>query len=384
MLETILDIPPFNCMPGKVKARILSYLNPPVYPKMLQIEPTQRCNLKCVMCSHWQGKYNPKPDMTLDMFKKIVSQFPQALETINIQGVGEPLLNKDLIGMIEFARARGLETRFNTNMTLMTDKMAERLIKCGHSEVQFSIETVDSKLYSEIRRGTNLDKVLRNLDKLIEAKKRLNSEIPYIVVHAILMKILLPKIPKLLTVLKNKGVNHVHFADLFLHSGSEIILSDGSTVNENSLPVTMTDGEIIEVMKRIREFENTDFKISLPLEWEGEKIYSIHGSGIMTCAELWETPFVTCDGYMTPCCWETDPSTFNVGNFNEMTFDEIWFGAEYEKLRSQHLENAHPYMCARCRQLVQVFVHPSCFRGNHSNEHRYRKCFLGRSRFSLK
>ena len=41
-------------------------------PKEIQIEPTVRCNMNCIMCD--EKARNRAPDMTLENFKQIVNQ----------------------------------------------------------------------------------------------------------------------------------------------------------------------------------------------------------------------------------------------------------------------------------------------------------------------
>lgn len=378
ILKRFVDLPILSFLPGRVKALARAYGNPPVYPTMLNIEPTRKCNLKCVMCQHSKGKYDPKPDLTLDMFKRVVCQFPEDLEIVTIQGMGEPLLNRSLLDMVEFARGLGLKTRFNSNMTIMTEEIAERLVRCGHTEVQMSIETTDPELYSDIRRGARLDRTMRNLQVLVDAKKRLGSDLPEINVHAVLMKAVLPTIPAMVETLRQAGVSRLLFSDLGVLGNAR--LRDGTTMAENSLTAVMPGEELRETLQEIKRLETSDFPILVPGEWFGLWGEHERGRGILTCAELWEAPFVTCDGYATPCCVASHPSIFNLGNFNEMSFEEIWHGPAYGQLRLSHVLNRHPAICGGCPRLIHTFVDPSSLRDHAAVRGHYSRCFIGRRR----
>lgn len=365
-------------LPARMRAVLQAHANPATFPTMVQIEPSRRCNLACAMCSRTHVGYDKQPDMTLDTFKSILSQFPPDLKTVNIQGLGEPLLNPDIIEMIEYACGLGYETRFNTNLLRLSDEMAEKLVSCGHTEVQVSIETVDPELYADIRRGGDLERVRANLARLAKAKERAGSDTPEITVHAILMKCVLPGVPELVRTLKEWGVSRMHFADLCTFPGCDVKMSDGELVSNQALHVTMSEDEIWEAITHIKELEDDSFKISVPGDWGGLRVNHAQGVGVLTCIELWEMPFVTCDGYMTPCCWAPHQDIFNMGSFSKQTFEHIWFGKAYHKLRMQHLTNKHPKHCRKCPQLIYTACPPSLLRGKTKPAKTYDKFFLGK------
>src|SRR3989338_1927463 len=73
-------------------------------PPCLFIEITNRCNLSCSTCPlgtelAYKG-YN-KADISFEQFKKIINEIP-SLIYVTLQGIGEPLLNKDVIKMIKY------------------------------------------------------------------------------------------------------------------------------------------------------------------------------------------------------------------------------------------------------------------------------------------
>ena len=377
-LSALADSPLAEYLPCTRKSVLRARLHPPVFPNHVQIEPTRRCNLKCLMCTHTNFDYDPQPDMTLDAFKRFLCAFPPGLESIQIQGLGEPLLNRDIVEMIEFARDRGLHTGFNTNLTILTDAVAERLVRCGLSFIQISIETMDPKLFSDLRRGASLEKVLANIEKIGEAKKRKGRDTPAIHVHAILLKHMLDTIPDLVARLKELGVNGVSFIDLTTDGLDDSIrLSDGSALQDMALGATMTEEEIWAAIAEIQKLGDESFSVVTPGgDWGGMLMDRKEPLGVQTCMELWHRPFVTIDGYVTPCCYLPHQSMMNMGNLNEMSFEEIWFGPAYERLRWQHLTNRPPERCAVCQQLAYVFAAPSRIHGRSKAKQRIKECFL--------
>jgi radical SAM protein with 4Fe4S-binding SPASM domain len=365
-------------LPARVKALIKGYLNPPVYPRSLQVEPTRRCNLKCVMCPRTQFGEESKPDMNLAEFTRIVAQF-SGLEWVTIQGLGEPLLNRDFLDMIEYVRSRGIKTWFFTNLHVLTESQAERLVACSHNEIFVSIESTNPEQFEDVRRGGSLERVLKNLEKLHAAKRRAGSDLPKVSVHAILMKHLLSQVPEMVATLRDYGVSELHFTELNTYDAREATLKDGTRLKDMVLRATMSDDESWRALRAIEALGNEQMKVFVPGNSIGMHLHQPQRVGVVTCRELWEMPYVTVDGYVTPCCYGSHPSIFNMGNFSEQSFEEIWFGKPYQRLRWQHVTNRHPEHCRKCHQLFLTFAMPSRLFHRAALEHDYGGCFVGRN-----
>ena len=68
-----------------------------------QIEITTRCPLSCRMCIRQGLSEWVSADMSLNNFEKLIPYFHD-VETIILQGWGEPLLHNDLCAMIRAAK----------------------------------------------------------------------------------------------------------------------------------------------------------------------------------------------------------------------------------------------------------------------------------------
>jgi len=93
-----------DLMPAMAKAidklpleRLLIYPARVPYPKYIQVETMNGCNLNCVMCDK-EGRNRlgrEQGRLTMHGFSEIISQFTH-LKGVSLHGLGEPLLNKDL------------------------------------------------------------------------------------------------------------------------------------------------------------------------------------------------------------------------------------------------------------------------------------------------
>ena len=112
-------------------------------PSYLQIEPVGQCNLRCQMCPiqfRQDGPpYGPLAFMDFGNFTRLLDQFP-ALEELQLQGLGEPMMHPRFFEMIAAAVARGIKVSTNTNATLLTARRAESCVTSGLGEIHISID----------------------------------------------------------------------------------------------------------------------------------------------------------------------------------------------------------------------------------------------------
>jgi len=203
-------------LPASYRARRIALATPARYPDHVFFEPTTRCNLGCLHCgrTYWKARKKQR-DFSIAMFKKAAAELREAgVAGLTLQNRGEPLMHPNILDVVEFAKSLGFATRFTTNLTLLTPSAAERLVHCGHDEVQVSIDSYDPAVFNDLRRGTTLEKVLANLRMLCETRRRLASPTPQIRVSAVLMRATLAGTAEFIAAMKSMGVNGMSFQEL--------------------------------------------------------------------------------------------------------------------------------------------------------------------------
>lgn len=129
-----------------------------------------------------------KGDMGFALFKKIVKDCVRnRITEIITHGSGEPLLNRQLVSFIRYAKQSGVKkVSFSTNAMLMDGKTASALVKSGLDEIIVSCDGHDNDSYGKVRRGGNYSVLKDNLNGLIETRNRLGSKKPIIILQMIL------------------------------------------------------------------------------------------------------------------------------------------------------------------------------------------------------
>ncbi|MBI5553658.1 MAG: SPASM domain-containing protein [Candidatus Diapherotrites archaeon] len=105
-------------------------LQPHYVPTALQVEVTTACNLKCTMCEH---TYMQNVGGNL--------------------GIGEALLNRSFLEMVEYAKQKGIYAWFSDNMTLLTEEIANRVLDAGVDLIVLSLDGATPETFEKIRVG---------------------------------------------------------------------------------------------------------------------------------------------------------------------------------------------------------------------------------------
>lgn len=123
-----------------------------IQPRILQIENTNLCNAKCVMCPHVIMKRKGKI-MPLEDFKKIVDNVLKSykIERLTISGFGEPFVDSGLIDKIKFINKKypKLKVDIYTNASLLKPEVTDKLLKTKADRITFSVNGTE-KNYRKI------------------------------------------------------------------------------------------------------------------------------------------------------------------------------------------------------------------------------------------
>lgn len=144
------------------------------YPGKLFVETTTRCNLNCAMCV----KYAPDSDigndhMSPETFARLTPAFGQ-LETLVLNGIGEPLLNLQLEAYIRLARSHMPENGwigFQSNGLLLDRSRALSLIDAGLNGICLSLDAATAETFRKVRQGGEVDGVQNAFAALNQARK---------------------------------------------------------------------------------------------------------------------------------------------------------------------------------------------------------------------
>ena len=281
------------------------------FPLHLDIEATSACNLECTMCPRTEmiqdGTFWKIQLFDIEVYKKLIDEGVQnGLKSLKYNYLGEPTLNKNLVDMIRYAKKAGvIDVMFNTNATMLDEKLSRQLIASGLNKLFFSFDSPREEKYNSIRINAEYHSVLDNIKRFHRIRSEMDTIYPFTRVSMIANA--------------NNEDERIEFQELFEPIVDAVAFID--YMAHNNRPDT--DNELNH------------------LSFNPEKKFCCH--------YLWQRMFIHPDGVVTPCCLDAT-RTLKVGNIFEESATEIWHGKKYNHLRELHASGRHKEIrtCAVC------------------------------------
>jgi MoaA/NifB/PqqE/SkfB family radical SAM enzyme len=119
--------------------------------------------------------------MDFELFKAIIDASVDFItENVMPYSRGEPLMYPHIIKAVQYITDSGLRSKMYSNGSLLTEHMARDLINAGINELSFSIDTNNAQEFEAIRK-IPWDRVLANIERLVEIRDELGSKVVVVV-----------------------------------------------------------------------------------------------------------------------------------------------------------------------------------------------------------
>ncbi len=287
----------------------------PSRPPFMTVETTNWCNLKCIMCDYTSMK-RKKQHMDMSVYTKTIDNMASlGVRRIGLSRFGEPLMHPSIIEMIEYAKQSGMRrASMSTNATLLTEELAEGLIRSGLDELAISIDGASKETFERIRVGANYDKVVANVERLMEIRKRLGAAKPLVRVNAVLMEENREEYPGILAKWRP--------------------IVDGVRV---SLMASYGD---VQAHSTVGDFNTL-----------------VKDSRFRPCPQLWTRLVVLAGGETTVCCADYE-GKLSVGNIADHTIEELWNCTRIREIRDINFRMDFDKLpiCASCVGISKTWV----------------------------
>jgi radical SAM protein with 4Fe4S-binding SPASM domain len=297
-------------------------------PSVFQIETTNVCNMRCVMCPRTELMSRKQGYMSVQDFENLINQLSPASEekwkewteysereflskalayeedffyfmicarTLVMHGFGEPILDKSLGPKIAIATQKGIPTYFSMNpVNIRLDKMKE-FAEAGLDYLKFSLEGLDNETQMMYRKVTDTDfnETLKKIFDTIELFEKGNYK----------TKIILTRLS-----FKNDPVGDKEYLDFWKQYPVMAYIKNQH--NRWLYEEEKADENTAEYMQRYCEFP-------------------------------WASLSLLYDGTVVPCPLDYE-GELTMGNVKDNTLEEIWNSKKYDDFRKMHAAGNFP------------------------------------------
>jgi radical SAM protein with 4Fe4S-binding SPASM domain len=292
------------------------------YPfAVFNIEITNHCPLKCVMCPRTEDMRRPEGLMDFAVFRKIIDELASCNPEwstevpVRLHGFGESLVHPRFDEFIAYAEAQGVRTCLSINPILLTPGIAERLLEAAPSLLYVSLDGHDDETFMRIRGLPNAyGRSKANLLRFLELKRSRNTSTRVV-------------------------LSMIHF---FLNDQSlEIAKGYWSEVDGidqvRVKPFCTWDGNSESVNKLVHLTAAIE-----PSEAPDRPV---------TCRWPWTSVTILWDGDVVPCCFDFDKRNV-LGNVAMEPIAAIWQGPRMRQLRNEFVTGeVTNNLCRNCASL---------------------------------
>lgn len=299
-------------------------------PVIFNIETTNACNMKCVMCPRTTLMTRKVKTMNLSDFERIVNQLNPISEekwkkwknfakkeyniseneksennfffytvprVITLHGFGEPPLDKELPQKIKLLSNKNIESYFSCNPANISIEQTLEMFENGLGYMKFSIESIKDVRQKKIRgNAANFTKGFSKILKLIDLKQKGNYNTKIIVT----------------TIDLSKPWQKNEFDELKgMLTGKDVYFYGKSKDNK---------------------WYDDDNKNNEAVHWKE------------FCQFPWSSMSIMSGGEVVPCSQDYN-CDINLGNIKKESLIEIWNGEKYRELRKNQI---YMYTAIKC------------------------------------
>lgn len=348
------------------------------YPVNLQIEHTNFCNARCIMCSHCFTKNHGGVFLSDENLKFLNEALPY-VRKITLHGYGEPFMHPNIIQILNNYAEYGIKITCNTNASIMSQELATVIHKCFY-DISISCDGATSYTYEGVRVGLNFEKFKSNVRML-----RNQGDDLFMRMAVVVMRQNIEELPQIVEMASELGFQEVLFVDIttqglleneedspilypaatfhFVTEAEKIGKEKGINVKVPKYIMDMDlDGDVEADLKKMREkpfFKDASFTEGLYNRYKAsgfiettmqatKENFVVPGDykceGI--CDFVMERPFINANGDVFLCCTNWMHIVGNV--YKDGGFEAVWNGEIMQGIRRMFYEGNLPKYCTGC------------------------------------
>ncbi|MBN2207904.1 MAG: radical SAM protein [Candidatus Coatesbacteria bacterium] len=300
------------------------------WPRCLLVETSTLCNLHCPWCgvvldvSGRRRQFMPKAD-----FARLLDTASAHITALTFIRTGEPLVNPDILEMIEMTVSRSLMVTLNSNLATMPEGVAEALVDIAPHRIVTTLISADPEEYEAKQVGAALERTVWNIASVCSTKKRRGKQFPMVEVQLIATKSSVNQIEQFRRIVERVGCDAAYLKPMRV---------DTARQDEQYREVHIDD---LPIGHDVCNYE---------LDPKGNPVLKYANS----CPQA-ENVFVTVDGDVYPCLFAVGKSE-PYGNLISDCWSAVWKKSGLSRRKRTHLMRRGDAMCSACIPSVEIGI----------------------------
>jgi radical SAM protein with 4Fe4S-binding SPASM domain len=332
-------------------------------PTSVDIELSNRCNLRCKMCwFHGESGVGDRfrdSEMATEEIYELINQLAAYRPEIYFGG-GEPFIREDFLPIMAHVKSFALPIAFTTNGTLLDEVKIQKVVELGVDHINFSIDGLE-EAHDALRGRGSFAKALSNMTHLAEYKKRTNLEKPHITVNITTNPLTVGHLKEIIDGVEKvtgDAVNSFRIHHLWFITPTELQVHR-ATVNKalqisahgassHCIPLSQPN-DPIALSNEISQLKDLERIVFFP-DLQGKEIEEFYSEGYQArkrCMAPFRAVVVKPNGDVKFCPdeWIDD---YVLGNIREDYFQSIWSNERARHFRSVVFREKSFPGCKRC------------------------------------
>lgn len=359
-------------------------------PYWIWLESTTRCNLRCMTCSR-SYSHMPGQDMSEKVFHRIRDEIFPALDYVELQGFGEPMLARNFDYFFQTAIDYEVKTGLITNGTRLSKAYLEAFVE-HDTKLTVSIDGATERTYNHVRPRADFPALIGNL-KIYKALRAANADSSSLLtVIFVAMRSNIEELPLMVDLCQSIGADRLvvanfvyfdvmphelHFEKLVYHQelANEMFRQASIRAKSCNLQLDLPNlfgfvggeeaNEAVDAEKKHGNVNENPADHSPEKEGHEEPTAPFQKEAVNeipadeafpkkedkkqkfypnSCPDPWATAYVNMAGDILPCCAYHAP----LGRLRTSSFEEIWNNFKYRDLRRRVNSRFPPLYCKEC------------------------------------
>lgn len=332
-------------------------------PYTFNIDLVGVCNMNppCSMCINWDGEKGPRhhQGLTVADIERFGEHLRTAHEVINC-GIGEPLLNRDLIPILRLLHSWGKPFGFNSNGLALSPAMIDRMAPYFEVlSIIFSLDAASAATYAKVR-GRHFDQVVANIARYCAKRREAAPEGLASKTGLVFMPMRCNRheTADFIRLGAKLGVDVVELRSLIRIDKEWLVRRGDFTFDYNR--EILSPGELEEIRQQAVEVARAEgIRLDCQYQVGEENTYAFfkpaaYGDLPIRCILPWRYILPFQNGDTAACCFIAK----SIGDWRRSGLEKLWNGPIMQTLRRQMAAGELPDLCRNSPScpVVQSFL----------------------------